>query len=82
MSNRHTQAIPSAMAPALPQLGSLRMVVSDRLARVGRAIWQTLEEVGRRRSDRELLALAERHQQVNPKLARELRAYVRGGSTY
>ena len=82
MSNQHIQAIPSAMAPALRPLGSLRMVVSDRLARVGRAIWQMLEGVGRRRSDRELLALAERQQQVNPKLARELRAYVRGGSTY
>jgi hypothetical protein len=82
MSNQHIQATLPGMAPALRPLGSLRTVVGDRLARVGRAIWHALEDVGRQRSNREFLAMADRCQDVNPKLARELRAYVRGGSTY
>jgi hypothetical protein len=82
MSNQHIQAIPPSMAPRLPPLGSLRVVASDRLARFGRAIWHALEEVGRQRSSYELLAMAERCQHTDPKLARELRSYARGGSTY
>ena len=82
MSNQHIQAIPPAMTPSLRPLGSLRMVVSDRLARVGRAIWNALEEVGRQRGHRELLAMADRCQHTDPKLARELRSHARGGSTY
>jgi len=45
-------------------------------------VWRTLEEIGQRRSERELLALAERWQHANPTLARELRSYVRGSSSY
>jgi hypothetical protein len=82
MSNQYIQAALPGLTPARRPLGTLRTVLGDRLARVGHAIWQSLEEVGRRRSNREFLALAEHYQDVNPKLARELRSYARGGSTY
>ena len=53
-----------------------------RLAHFGQAVWQAFEEYGRRRSDRELLELADRWRDANPTLARELRSHVRGGSSY
>lgn len=82
MSNALTHRLPRALHDAPPRLATLRVVVQDRLARAGLAVWQTLEAIGARRADRELLALAARLQDVNPKLARELRSYVRGGSSY
>jgi hypothetical protein len=58
------------------------VVALDRLARAGGAVWRALETYGERRADRELLALAERWQDVNPTLARQLRSCVRGGTSY
>jgi hypothetical protein len=63
-------------------LGTLRVVLLDRLARIGQAVWRFLEECGHRRSAPELLALADRWQHERPKLARELRSFARGGSSY
>lgn len=72
--------------PAIPipwhRLDALRGSVLDHLARIGRTLWSALEDYGRQRSAREMLALADRWQHAQPKLARELRSYVRGGSTY
>ena len=82
MSSQHIQASLPGMAPAQHRAGSLRAVIRHRLARVGHAIWDALEEHGKRRSDRELLAMADRCEAINPKRARELRSYVRGGSSY
>ena len=82
MSNALTHHLPRALHDAPPRLGTLRAVAQDRLARAGLAVWQALEAYGARRAERELLALAARWEDVNPKLARELRSYVRGGSSY
>lgn len=43
------------------------------LESIGRAIWRTLEGMGRHRASREMLAAAERHASTNPALARMLR---------
>lgn len=45
-----------------------------RLARVRASIWQVLEEIGRARARRELMALAAYHEATQPELAKELRA--------
>ena len=82
MSNQHIQTLRPGIAPGLRPAGSLRAVVAQRLARIGRAVWKGLEAIGQRRADRELLALAEHWEPTNPTLARELRSYVRGGSSY
>jgi hypothetical protein len=42
--------------------------------RVRDALWRALEEIGRRRAERELLELADRWAHVQPDLAKELRA--------
>lgn len=52
------------------------------LRRAGRAIWLALEAHGRERSRHELLRMANQWQLSNPTLARQLRYYARGGSTY
>lgn len=82
MAHLYPQTFPTGAAPAAPQLALLREVVQQRLALFGRALWQGLERQGQRRADRELTALAERWKAINPTLARELRSYVRGGSSY
>ena len=82
MSNELTHRLPRTLRDPRPRLGTLRAVVQDRLARAVLAVWQALEANGARRADRDLLALAARWEDVNPKLARELRSYVRGGSSY
>jgi len=82
MPNQLSHSLPPAMRHPAPRWGALRVVALGRLARTGRAVWQALEAYGERRADRELLALAERWRNVNPTLARELRSYVRGGSSY
>lgn len=82
MSSQHIQASLPGMRSPPSHAGSLRAVAMDRLARFGRAIWRALEEQGSRRADRELLARAEACRGSNPTLSRELRSYVRGGSTY
>jgi hypothetical protein len=82
MSSQHIQSFLPGLAPRAPRLGTLRAVLTDRVARIGQSVWRFLEAYGRQRSAHELLALADRWQGENPKLARELRSYVRGGSTY
>jgi hypothetical protein len=82
MSSQHVQAALPGMHSSSGQAASLRVVVLDRLGRAGRAIWKALEVSGERRADRELLALAAHFRHTNPTLARELRSYVRGGSSY
>ena len=82
MSNELTHHLPRALHDTPPRLGTLRAVAQARLARAGLAVWQSLEAIGARRANRELQALATRWEGVNPTLARELRSYVRGGSSY
>jgi hypothetical protein len=82
MSSQHIQAPLPGMGLSPDRAGSLRAVVLDRLARAGHVVWRALEAQGARRADRELLALADRCSGSNPKLSRELRSYVRGGSSY
>lgn len=82
MSSQQLQASLPGMRSSSSQAGSLRAVAIDRLARFGRAVWQALEAHGERRADRELLAMAESYRDTNPTLSRELRSYVRGGSSY
>jgi hypothetical protein len=82
MSSQHIQASLPGMHSSSGQVGSLRAVMLDRLTRAGRAVWKALEAYGERRSDRELMALSEHFRHTNPTLARELRSYVRGGSSY
>jgi hypothetical protein len=43
------------------------------LSRFGRAVWQTLEDSGRRRAARELLLMAQRFESSDPALAQRLR---------
>ena len=81
MASQYLQSTLPGIAPPR-RLRGLRALVLDRLARSGRAVWHGLEALGQRRADRELLALAERWREINPKLSRELRSYVRGGSSY
>ena len=82
MASQDLHSYLPGMAPPTPRLAPLRVVVRERLARWGGAVWRALEAVGQRRAERDLLALAERWQDINPTLARELRSYVRGGSSY
>jgi hypothetical protein len=67
---------------ASTRIASLYAAVVDQSARFRRAVWRALEEQGRRRSARELLALAYHWEHTNPTLARELRSHARGGSSY
>jgi hypothetical protein len=69
------------MAPSA-RVGVLYAATLDRLTRFAGAVWRSLEDHGRRRADRELLALANRWQDANPTLARELRSHARGGSSF
>jgi hypothetical protein len=48
-----------------------------RVARIGAAVWRTLEAIGQSRARRELLALADRWETNQPALAAELRATCR-----
>jgi hypothetical protein len=49
------------------------------LARASAAVWRALEVVGRARARSELLAYADRCEDLQPDLARELRAACRQG---
>ena len=84
MSNAHTQTLNPApsLSPALQWLQSQGAAAASGLARLGRAAWLGLSDVGRQRAQREMLMIADRWQQDNPTLARELRSYARGGSSY
>jgi hypothetical protein len=81
MPNQSIQVHTPWMA-ASTRIAVLYAAVADRAARFGRAVWRGLEAQGQRRSTRELLALADRWEHMNPTLARELRSYARGGSSY
>ena len=80
MSNQYAHAQPRSFPGA--RLEGLLTDLRQRLTSIGQAIWQALEASGRSRADLEMLQLADHWQDSNPKLARELRSYVRGGSTY
>lgn len=84
MSNARTQTLsPSlSLSPALQWLQCQGVAAHAGLARWGRAAWLGLADVGRQRAQREMLMMADRWQQDNPTLARELRSYARGGSSY
>ena len=82
MSSQHIQSMPQALPHTQARPGALRTVLAQRLSGFGKAIWRALEHHGRRRANRELLDLADRCRDANPKLSRELRSYVRGGSSY
>jgi hypothetical protein len=82
MTSQHTQTLTRSMAQPVRRASSLRIALLDAASRAGRSIWLALEAHGRERSRHELLAIAERWQHDQPKLARELRSYLRGGSSY
>lgn len=80
MSNAYAQTHPHRLLGT--QAGRPQYGLQQRLAEFGRAVWKTLETSGRSRAERELLMRADLVQRSQPKLARELRSYVRGGSSY
>lgn len=82
MSNEHVHALTCEIARPVRRPATLRVVVLDRWARIGHTIWEVLVECGHQRSARHLLELADRWEHEQPKLARELRSYARGGSSY
>jgi len=49
------------------------------LARVGTAVWQSLEMAGRARAQRHLLDFADHCEAMQPELAKELRVAARRG---
>jgi len=51
-----------------------RPTLRARVARIGSAIWRSLEAVGRARAQRELRMLAARYETTQPELAKQLRA--------
>lgn len=82
MSNQHIQHLPGGFAPARRPLAGLRTVALARLAQAGRSLRAYFEDHVQGRADAALLAQAERCEAAHPTLARELRSYVRGGSSY
>lgn len=84
MSNAHAHTLTPALtpSPAFQWLRTQGTATLDGLAHVGRAIWRGLAAHGQQRAQREMLMMADRWQRDNPKLARELRAYACGASTY
>jgi hypothetical protein len=57
-------------APAAPALGTSRRT---RLARTAATVWSALEDFGYARARRDLAQIADRYEQTNPELARQLR---------
>lgn len=82
MSSQHIQRLPGGFAPGQQPLAGLRTVALNRLSRMGRSLLAYFTERAQGRADAVLLAHAERHASTHPKLARELRSHVRGGSSY
>ncbi|MEO6623206.1 MAG: hypothetical protein ABIN37_00010 [Burkholderiaceae bacterium] len=79
------RSIPLLMPAQLPPRRWLRgfgASLRSGLGRFGRVVWLALEAEGQHRSRRELLEIADRWQHSHPKLARELRAHVHGGSSF
>ncbi len=60
------------LRPLTPQPAAAQGV--GLVARIGAAVWKWLEEVGRARARRDLMALAARCETNQPELAKELRA--------
>ena len=82
MSTPHIQRLPAGFAPAHRPLAGLRTVAVNRLAQAGRNLRAFFEDRAQGRADAALLAHAQRCEAAHPSLARELRSYVRGGSSY
>ena len=82
MATPHIQRLPASFAPAHRQLAGLRTVAVNRLAQAGRNLRTFFEDRAQRYADAALLAHAQRCEAAHPTLARELRSYVRGGSSY
>lgn len=82
MSSQHVQTLPGGFVSARQPLAGLRTVAMGRLAQAGRALLAYIEDHHQGRGDAALLAQAQRWEGTNPTLARELRSYVRGGSSY
>lgn len=86
MINAHLQLLTPVLSlappPSLRWLRTQGVALRRGSAHIGRAIWRGLMAHGRQRAQREMLIVADRYQHDNPKLARELRSYARGGSSY
>ncbi len=82
MSSLLIQRLPSGYAPLQQPLAGLRTVALNRLSRTARSWLAYFVERAQGRADSVLLAHADRHAATHPKLARELRSHVRGGSSY
>ena len=82
MSIQHIQRLPAGFASSRPPRAGLRTVAVSRLAHAGRALRAYFREQAQGRADAALLAHAQRCETAHPTLARELRSYVRGGSSY
>lgn len=84
MSNAQTHTITPVLtlSPAFHWLRAQGTTALAGLSTTGRAVWRVLAAQGQQRAQREMMMLADRWQRDNPKLARELRAYARGASTY
>ena len=70
------------LSPAFQWLRTQGAATVDGLAHVGRAIWRGLAAHGQQPARHEMLMMSDQWQRDNPKLARELRAYALGASTY
>ena len=82
MSSQHIQRMPAGFTPSHQPLAGLRTVALGRLAQAGRALRAYFQERQQERADTALLAHAQRWEGTHPTLARKLRSYVRGGSSY
>lgn len=82
MASQQVQHLPTGLAPRLPRGASLRVVIGQRLTSLGHGVRLFLGDIGCRRANCDLLAVAERWRDTNPTLSRELRSYARGGSSY
>lgn len=82
MSNQHVQRMPVAFAAGHAPLAGLRTVALSRLFRTAHSLRAYLDDRAAGRTDRQWLDHAQRFEASHPKLARELRSYVRGGSSY
>ncbi len=82
MPSLQAHPLMSRLVHTAPVADRWRAALRQRVAGWGLAVWEALEQLGRRRAERELLAQADRWRATNPTLARELRSYARGGSSY
>jgi hypothetical protein len=71
----------STAVTSLP-LGSTGLRVQLPLARFGAAVWRSFEVAGRVRARRHLFDFADRCQDLQPELAKELREAARAGTPF